>query len=48
LWLVNLLYPNESGIDMRTETKKFYSEFYHRELSENELDSILDNAVRKK
>jgi iron complex transport system substrate-binding protein len=48
LWLVNLLYPDEAGIDIRSETKKFYSEFYHRELSENELDSILNNAVRKK
>ncbi|HMA65554.1 MAG TPA: ABC transporter substrate-binding protein, partial [Chitinispirillaceae bacterium] len=46
LWLVNLLYPDASGIDIRYETKKFYSEFYHKILSENELDSILDNAVR--
>lgn len=48
LWLVNLLYPGESGIDIRSETKKFYSEFYHRTLNESELDNILDNATRKK
>ncbi len=46
LWLVNLLYPDESEIDIRYETKKFYSEFYHKILSENELDSILVNATR--
>lgn len=46
-WLANLLYPEEFMIDIRWETKKFYELFYHRKLTEIELDKVLTNAVRK-
>lgn len=47
LWLVNLMYPDIAGIDIRKETRKYYSLFYHRELTDRELDMILDHAERE-
>jgi iron complex transport system substrate-binding protein len=46
-WLSNLLYPEVFKTDIRGETKRFYELFYHRKLTEKELDRVLTNAVRK-
>jgi iron complex transport system substrate-binding protein len=46
-WLMNLLYPDVYKIDIRKETRKFYSLFYHRDLSDAELDTVLKNALKK-
>jgi iron complex transport system substrate-binding protein len=46
-WLSNLLYPDEFKTDIREETRKFYELFYHRKLTDIELDRVLTNAVRK-
>jgi iron complex transport system substrate-binding protein len=46
-WLSNLLYPDEFKTDIRAETKKFYELFYHRKLTDIELNMVLTNAVRK-
>jgi iron complex transport system substrate-binding protein len=43
-WLANLLYPDYFKYDMRQETKEFYQKFYHRALTDQELDEILANA----
>jgi iron complex transport system substrate-binding protein len=46
-WIANLLYPDIFHDDMRAVTRQFYSEFYHWQLSDSELDRILATATRK-
>lgn len=46
-WLANLFYPELFPYDMRTETKKFYALFYHVQLTDEQLDQVLQNALRK-
>ncbi|WP_245526235.1 ABC transporter substrate-binding protein [Methanohalophilus mahii] len=44
-WTAKVLYPQEfSDLDLRGNVKEFYSEFYHYELSEDEIDDLLDPA----
>ena len=45
-WLGNILYPEVFDIDIKQETKDFYEMFYHRELTDTEVDEILENAVK--
>ncbi len=45
-WLGNLLYPDYYKYDIRKEVKKYYSLFYQKELSEEELKSLLEGSVR--
>jgi iron complex transport system substrate-binding protein len=45
-WLGNLLYPDVFDYDMREEVKEFYDKFYHYELTEEEIDEILQNTIR--
>lgn len=45
-WLGNTLYPEVFDIDIKQETKDFYEMFYHRELTDQEVDEILENAVK--
>mgnify|MGYP000091373087 CR=1 FL=1 len=40
-WLANLLYPDIFKYDIREETTEFYEMFYHRKLTEEEVDEIL-------
>ena len=44
-WLGNLLYPEYFQYDIRAETKEFYSLFYQKELTKEELDSLLQNRT---
>jgi iron complex transport system substrate-binding protein len=46
IWLSNLLYPDFYNVDIKAETKKFYSLFYHKDLNDAELDKVLSHAVR--
>jgi iron complex transport system substrate-binding protein len=46
-WLANLLYPDRFHYDIRKETRNFYAKFYHRTLTDAELDKLLAQAVRK-
>ena len=39
-WLASVLYP-EANVDINEETEKFYSSFYHLELNQNQVDSLL-------
>ncbi|ATU08287.1 ABC transporter substrate-binding protein [Methanohalophilus portucalensis] len=42
-WTAKVLYPQEfSDLDLRSHVKEFYSEFYHYELSEDEIDGLLN------
>lgn len=43
-WLGNLLYPEIFDYDMAEVTKEFYSMFYHYELSEEEVETLLSRA----
>lgn len=45
-WLANLLYPNYFKYNIREETKEFYSLFYQKELSKDELNSLLQGAIK--
>lgn len=40
-WLANLFHGDRFPFDFRQETRKFYKLFYHVELAEPELDSLL-------
>jgi iron complex transport system substrate-binding protein len=45
LWAAKLLHPAEfAGLDVRQETKLFYAKFFHHELSDAELASILNST----
>lgn len=45
-WLGNLVYPQYFDIDIKQETKDFYELFYHRVLTDDEVDEILEGAIR--
>ncbi|HYB08624.1 MAG TPA: ABC transporter substrate-binding protein [Alphaproteobacteria bacterium] len=43
-WLIAVLYPGSSKIDMRQMARDFYARFYHVQLTEKQLDGVLDAA----
>lgn len=43
-WLANLLYPDIFKYDIREEIKDFYEVFYHRILTQKEVEDLLQNA----
>jgi iron complex transport system substrate-binding protein len=43
-WLSNLLYPDIYKYDMVQETREFYKKFYHYELSDEEVNSLLKDC----
>jgi iron complex transport system substrate-binding protein len=43
-WLANLFHGDRFPFDFRQETRKFYKLFYHVDLSEPELDALLQSA----
>lgn len=43
-WLGNLLYPETYQYDMAKEAKEFYKKFYHYDLTDEELSSLLKDA----
>lgn len=45
-WLGNLLYPDIYDYNMRDEVKEFYHLFYHYDLTEDEIDELLENTIR--
>lgn len=46
-WLGNLLYPDKFNLDIKKETKEFYKKFYHVDLTDDDLDEILKNCIKK-
>ena len=44
-WLLHVLYPDQSMLDIRKTTREFYQLFYHVELSESQLDQLLFSAL---
>lgn len=43
-WLANLLYPDIFSYDLKAEIKEFYSKFYYKQLSDQEVDDLLARA----
>jgi len=43
LWLGNILYPEQYGIDIIAELQKFYELFYHVTIDDNQTAQILGN-----
>jgi iron complex transport system substrate-binding protein len=44
-WLLAVLYPDAVTFDLRKETHDFYRLFYHLDLSEVQLDTLLERAT---
>ena len=44
-WLGNLLYPKYFSYDIKEEIKKYYELFYRQELSEEQVDKLLQNVL---
>jgi len=46
-WTAKVLYPDKfRDVDMPALTKEFYSKFYHYDLSDSEVNSLLDPSLR--
>ncbi|MCG8515880.1 MAG: hypothetical protein MI740_17275, partial [Halanaerobiales bacterium] len=48
LWMGNLLYPDYFPLEIREETRRFYELFYNKALTHEELDILLEGAVRRR
>lgn len=46
LWLGNLLYPEQYGVDIKKEFREFYKLFYHVELTDEKIAEILGAVGR--
>lgn len=44
-WLGNLLYPQVYDYDIVKETREFYQKFYHYDLSEEDINTLLKDSV---
>ena len=43
-WMIDTLYPDKTtGLDISAKVKEFYSNFFHYDLSDEELASLLSN-----
>lgn len=43
-WLSNLLYPDYVKLDIKNEVKDFYKKFYHRDLTDTEIQEIMEKS----
>lgn len=46
-WLGNLLYPDIYQYDMKNETKEFYKLFYHCDVTDEQINKLLENSTYK-
>lgn len=44
-WAANLLYPDVYDIDIAEVTREFYSKFYHADLTDEQVQEILNGAL---
>lgn len=44
-WLMSILYPGLGGDDLRNDTAEFYKLFYHVDLTDAQLDELLEDAA---
>lgn len=45
-WLAKLFYPGLFHYDLRKETKGFYAKFYHKQLTDRQVDELLVHSLR--
>jgi len=45
-WLLAVLYPDTFGNDLEQETRRFYKTFYHLELTDTQLETVLSPGTR--
>ncbi|KPU42541.1 corrinoid ABC transporter substrate-binding protein [Oxobacter pfennigii] len=45
LWLTKILYPEEAKYDLYEETARYYKLFYHCDLTKEQYDSLMANAL---
>jgi iron complex transport system substrate-binding protein len=45
-WLGNLLYPDVYKMDIKAEVKNFYKVFYHYDLTDEQLSTLMARALR--
>jgi iron complex transport system substrate-binding protein len=45
-WLGNLLYPEYFPYDIREEARAFYRLFYNKNLTDEQINRLLDQAAR--
>lgn len=45
IWITQLLYPEEAQYDLYEETAKYYELFYHTELTREQYDALVENAI---
>lgn len=41
-WMANKLYPDYVKLDIKSETKKFYSKFYHYQLTDDDVNKLIN------
>lgn len=46
-WAGNLIYPEIYDYNMRDEVEEFYEKFYHYQLTEDQIDKLLQNSTRQ-
>ena len=46
MWLEKLLYPEQADYDLYEEVAQYYKLFYHSELSREDYDALMVNALR--
>lgn len=46
-WMANLLYPDVYNIDIIKQAKEFYKMFYHIDVTDDQIKSIMTNATSK-
>lgn len=46
-WLAGILYPGKATGDLRQETRDFYKLFYHVDVTDGQLDTLLNDAAAK-
>jgi len=44
-WLATILYPEKCSWEMREETRRFYADFYHVQLTDAQVTKILQSAL---
>ena len=47
LWMMNLLYPEQTDYDLKAEVQKYYQLFYHCELTDEQYDALVENSIGK-
>ena len=47
LWMMKLLYPEQTDYDLKAEVQKYYQLFYHCELTDEQYDALVANSIDK-